>query len=86
MKLEELQQKYKWYKCRADPATYGEGVHYWTQTETGESSWTEPAEPYWIWSTETGSIDSAAGLQYPGSAAQGRFALHTARSRPIPAC
>jgi hypothetical protein len=64
--LEEQLQKYKWYKCIADPAQYGPGHFYYTQTETGESSWTEPTEPYWIWDAQAGAVDSAAGLQIPG--------------------
>jgi hypothetical protein len=68
--LDSQLQKYQWYKCIADPAQYGPGHYYYTQTATGESSWTEPTEPYWIWDAGAGAIDAAAGLQIPGSEAQ----------------
>lgn len=64
---QKLREKYYWYKC--ENPSQGEGIptHYFTNTKSGESSWTEPPEPYWLYNTELGGPDPA-GLQYPPGA------------------
>ncbi|KAK4623427.1 uncharacterized protein CLAFUR5_07419 [Fulvia fulva] len=59
--------KHRWFKCPADPTTYGADQYYYVHADTQESRWIEPEEPYWIYSVETGEADGTAGLQIPAT-------------------
>lgn len=59
-------EKYLWYRCDCDPTRYHGQQHYWLNTETKESRWDEPSEPYWIWNATTQDADEA-GLQQPST-------------------
>lgn len=56
--------RYKWFKCENPSQTPDTPAHYYTNTETGASSWEEPQEPYWVYNIELGGPDPC-GLQYP---------------------
>ncbi|CAK1366052.1 hypothetical protein CB0940_09511 [Cercospora beticola] len=78
----KLREKYFWYKC--ENPSQGEGIptHYFTNTKSGESSWTEPSEPYWLYNTELGGPDPV-GLQYPPGAEQPNAAQKSAETHPL---
>ncbi|KAF2212103.1 hypothetical protein CERZMDRAFT_42151 [Cercospora zeae-maydis SCOH1-5] len=54
---QKLLEKHHWFKCENTSQGPGVPSHYFTNTKTGESSWTEPAEPYWLYNIELGGPD-----------------------------
>ncbi|USW51065.1 Putative WW domain-containing protein [Septoria linicola] len=75
-------QKYKWYKCENPQQGPGVPAHYYTNTETGESSWTEPTEPYWLYNVELVGPDPC-GLQYPPGVERPTAAQSIAEAHPL---
>lgn len=65
--MADQKARYRWYKCKADEAEYGPGLHYFLHLDTHESKWTEPEEPFWLYDETTGEAHGI-GLQFPKQA------------------
>ncbi|KAM3417595.1 hypothetical protein BST61_g5831 [Cercospora zeina] len=78
----KLLEKHHWFKCENTSQGPGVPAHYFTNTKTGESRWTEPAEPYWLYNIELGGPDPV-GLQHPPGVEPPNAAQKSAETHPL---
>lgn len=70
--IDDDKQSHPWCKlfCEKDsPGNDNSQPYYFTNLTTGESSWEEPEEEFWLWDYSTGQVH-VSGLQKPTDKAQ----------------
>ncbi|KXT03458.1 hypothetical protein AC578_1638 [Pseudocercospora eumusae] len=68
--MADLRAKYKWFKCKAEGAQYPEGSYYYIHYDTQQTTWDEPAEPYWMWDPVVQGPDTRIGLMKNGKSVE----------------